>query len=437
MTPRLAGLVRRELIRPDRPQFAGEDAFRFRHLLIRDAAYEALPKSLRAPSCTSASPTGSTRGAELVELDEIVGYHLEQAARYSRELGRPADDVAARAGDRLAAAGRRALWRGDDRAAAGAARARARADQADATRRPARRRLRGDDVHRGLPPRSGDRRRRRRASASGGGCDRRGVRTCDTRVPPLQLLNERTSMSSRHLLLTALPLLEQKTTTPRSYTCGRSRPRRVELARSLGGLRAGERAGAGARRLAGQQRTGLFWIEIALALGPLRPRRHSSNSTGCCPRRQPVTRCKRAWLLAMLDRFDEAVPLAREPTSGSASWTAASSARTCLARSRGLGAITRRGAPPRAPLRLARGTRTGRALRDLPISPRAGPLRARPLRRGRASCSPGTRARRTKHIPDRQLWREVQARVLAHRGTTKKRNDSPARPSPSWSRQTR
>ena len=45
VTPRLAALVRRELIRSDRPQFAGEDGFRFRHLLIRDAAYDALPKT--------------------------------------------------------------------------------------------------------------------------------------------------------------------------------------------------------------------------------------------------------------------------------------------------------------------------------------------------------------------------------------------------------
>ena len=45
VTPRLAALVRRELIRPDRAQFAREDGFRFRHLLIRDAAYDALPKA--------------------------------------------------------------------------------------------------------------------------------------------------------------------------------------------------------------------------------------------------------------------------------------------------------------------------------------------------------------------------------------------------------
>ena len=49
----------------------------------------------------------------LVELDEIAGYHLEQAVRYRRELGQAADELAARAGDRLAAAGRRALWRED------------------------------------------------------------------------------------------------------------------------------------------------------------------------------------------------------------------------------------------------------------------------------------------------------------------------------------
>src|SRR6185312_2952454 len=37
-----------ELIRPERPQLPGDDAFRFRHLLIRDAAYDAVPKTVRA-----------------------------------------------------------------------------------------------------------------------------------------------------------------------------------------------------------------------------------------------------------------------------------------------------------------------------------------------------------------------------------------------------
>jgi class 3 adenylate cyclase len=48
VTPRLAALVRKGLIRPDKAQVAGEEAFRFHHLLLRDAAYDALPKSLRA-----------------------------------------------------------------------------------------------------------------------------------------------------------------------------------------------------------------------------------------------------------------------------------------------------------------------------------------------------------------------------------------------------
>jgi tetratricopeptide (TPR) repeat protein len=58
------------------------------------------------------------RAADLVERDEILGHHLEQAARYKAELGHPDSALAERAGELLAAAGRRALWRGDARAAA-------------------------------------------------------------------------------------------------------------------------------------------------------------------------------------------------------------------------------------------------------------------------------------------------------------------------------
>jgi class 3 adenylate cyclase/tetratricopeptide (TPR) repeat protein len=119
LSPRLAALVRRELIRPDRAQLPGEDGFRFRHLLIRDAAYDALPKSTRAELHERFAGWLEQRGDGLVELDEILGYHLEQAARYRHELGQPDATLAERAGERLAAAGRRALWRGDERAAAG------------------------------------------------------------------------------------------------------------------------------------------------------------------------------------------------------------------------------------------------------------------------------------------------------------------------------
>ena len=44
----LAALIRKELIRPQPSTFHGDQAFRFRHLLIRDAAYNALPKETRA-----------------------------------------------------------------------------------------------------------------------------------------------------------------------------------------------------------------------------------------------------------------------------------------------------------------------------------------------------------------------------------------------------
>jgi tetratricopeptide (TPR) repeat protein len=86
-------------------------------LLIRDAAYEALPKSVRADLHERFALWLEERGADLVELDEIVGYHLEQAARYRQELGQTDSELAERAGERLAAAGQRALWRGDYRAA--------------------------------------------------------------------------------------------------------------------------------------------------------------------------------------------------------------------------------------------------------------------------------------------------------------------------------
>ncbi len=116
----LTALVRRELLRPDRTVFPGDDAFRFRHLLIRDAAYDALPKATRADLHERFATWISERGADLVELDEIIGYHLERAYRYRVELG-PAGEsavqLAARAAERLAAAGTKASGRGDMRAA--------------------------------------------------------------------------------------------------------------------------------------------------------------------------------------------------------------------------------------------------------------------------------------------------------------------------------
>ena len=114
VTPRLAALVRKALIRPDQAQLPAEDAFRFRHLLVRDTAYEALPKASRAELHERFAGWLEEHGSELVELDEILGYHFEQAVRYRRELGQPVDEgVNSRARMRLAAAGRRAALRSD------------------------------------------------------------------------------------------------------------------------------------------------------------------------------------------------------------------------------------------------------------------------------------------------------------------------------------
>jgi DNA-binding SARP family transcriptional activator/tetratricopeptide (TPR) repeat protein len=117
----LAGLVRKELLQPDRSQLAAEDAYRFRHVLIRDAAYDALPKSTRAGLHERLASWLEHHGGDLVERDEIVGYHLQQAHRYRTELGDPEPEIRLlreRAAGFLAAAGRRASVRGDHHAVA-------------------------------------------------------------------------------------------------------------------------------------------------------------------------------------------------------------------------------------------------------------------------------------------------------------------------------
>jgi DNA-binding SARP family transcriptional activator/tetratricopeptide (TPR) repeat protein len=118
----LRALGRRELIRPEpSPLFSGERAHRFRHLLIRDAAYDSIPKEARTVLHERFADWLEQRsGARALEFEEILGYHLEQAFRYRSELGRvdeTALDLALRAGRRLGVAGRRALARGDTPAA--------------------------------------------------------------------------------------------------------------------------------------------------------------------------------------------------------------------------------------------------------------------------------------------------------------------------------
>ena len=93
---RLTSLVRKDLIRPDTGELPGEEAYRFRHLLIRDAAYDALAKTTRAELHEQFAAWLETHGTALVEQDELLGYHLEQAARFKQDarpsrsrVGRP------------------------------------------------------------------------------------------------------------------------------------------------------------------------------------------------------------------------------------------------------------------------------------------------------------------------------------------------------------
>ena len=110
--PTLLGLVRSELVEPAVSSIPGEDGFRFRHALIRDAAYAGIPKRTRGDL--------HERFVGWLEIheprDEIVGYHLEQVYRYREELGALDDhtrSLAERAGELLTASGERALARDD------------------------------------------------------------------------------------------------------------------------------------------------------------------------------------------------------------------------------------------------------------------------------------------------------------------------------------
>jgi tetratricopeptide (TPR) repeat protein len=113
----LTVLVRKDLVRPERTQLRGEDAFRFRHILIRDAAYDSIPKQARAELHERfAGWLVAATGDEAVDYDEFVGYHLEKAFRYRAELRRLKDPdrrLALLAGRHLASAGSRARTRGD------------------------------------------------------------------------------------------------------------------------------------------------------------------------------------------------------------------------------------------------------------------------------------------------------------------------------------
>jgi class 3 adenylate cyclase/tetratricopeptide (TPR) repeat protein len=107
----LAELRRRRLVVENPDAGADGEDLRFGHLLIRDAAYRAIPKARRFAL--------HERLADLLEgdgragdWDEIIAHHFLQGRGYRRELGIGLDEAAedgARAAVRLAAAGSRAV----------------------------------------------------------------------------------------------------------------------------------------------------------------------------------------------------------------------------------------------------------------------------------------------------------------------------------------
>ncbi len=113
----LESVVEKDFIEPAEAAFSDEAAFRFRHILIRDAAYAAMPKKLRAELHQRFAEWLEQRaGDRIVEHEEILGYHLEQAYRLRAELApvdAPGRELARAAARRLASAGQRALARGD------------------------------------------------------------------------------------------------------------------------------------------------------------------------------------------------------------------------------------------------------------------------------------------------------------------------------------
>jgi tetratricopeptide (TPR) repeat protein len=116
--PPIGALVGRELIAPD-PE--DDQRYRFRHVLIRDAAYNTLSirDRIRLHEAHADWVSAAADPDETVR-DDLIGIHLEQAYRYRQELGDRSTEtreVGGRAGRHLMAAGERALARGDIRLA--------------------------------------------------------------------------------------------------------------------------------------------------------------------------------------------------------------------------------------------------------------------------------------------------------------------------------
>ena len=119
----LVTLIRRQLVVVARDPDILAD-YRFRNLLLRDVVYDGLLKRTRSglhQRFADWLETFSASAGRSMEVEEILGYHFEQAYQLRASLGAMDDEAVKlgnRAADRLAPAGLRAFARGDMPAAA-------------------------------------------------------------------------------------------------------------------------------------------------------------------------------------------------------------------------------------------------------------------------------------------------------------------------------
>jgi class 3 adenylate cyclase/tetratricopeptide (TPR) repeat protein len=109
--PLLEDLHLREFVLPEaRSTISGEDAFKFKHVLIREVAYGGLSKAARAGYHQRFAEWLRKHAGE--ELLEVRAYHLDHATALLAELdGSPPAKLATEAAAALEEAGRRALAR--------------------------------------------------------------------------------------------------------------------------------------------------------------------------------------------------------------------------------------------------------------------------------------------------------------------------------------
>jgi class 3 adenylate cyclase/tetratricopeptide (TPR) repeat protein len=107
----LEALLRRDFVlREPHSSISGEEAYRFKHILIREVAYAGLAKSERAELHAAFAAWLHGRGAD--ELVEIRAYHLDQAVTLLGELdGMAPEELVRETASALEAAGKRALAR--------------------------------------------------------------------------------------------------------------------------------------------------------------------------------------------------------------------------------------------------------------------------------------------------------------------------------------